>query len=402
MTSAFTPSDIVINPSTVVPSQDIQTPLTIRVSGVTNVYIPFSATSLCSVELQFPSAYTGWVACYLEKLTNPQNVNNLYALRFSIQKYRYLPGRPSSRSMAFDVTAATCNIFTEESSFSIVQNGCEIESAYIIFTAQEANSTIGLEKLSTNQALEYSTDGNNWTSMTTATTITLTNSGDTTYIRGILSSNNNINNYTQFKMTGKIAASGNCNYLWNYETPDASLKRYCGYRMFYGCTGLSDVNELTLGTSATTLVQSCYSYMFASCSSLTTAPVLPATTLAQSCYNWMFLGCTSLTSAPALPATALANRCYREMFSGCVGLTTAPDLPATTLADGCYNGMFFNCSNLTYIKCLAVNGINQNDSTTNWVNSVASTGTFVKHPNATDWTRGDNGIPTNWTVEDVN
>ena len=126
MTSAFTPSDIVINPSTVVPSQDIQTPLTIRVSGVTNVYVPFSATSLCSVELQFSSAYTGWVTCYLEKLTNPQNVNNLYALHFSIQKYRYFPGQPSSRSMAFDVTAATCNIFTEESSFSIIQSGCAV------------------------------------------------------------------------------------------------------------------------------------------------------------------------------------------------------------------------------------------------------------------------------------
>lgn len=126
MTSAFTPSDIVINPSTVVPSQDIQTPLTSRVSGVTNVYVPFSASSLCSVELQFSSAYTGWVTCYLEKLTNPQNVDDLYALHFSIQKYLYLPGQPSSRSMAFDVTAATCNIFTEESSFSIIQSGCAI------------------------------------------------------------------------------------------------------------------------------------------------------------------------------------------------------------------------------------------------------------------------------------
>lgn len=125
-TSAFTPSDIVINPSTVVPSQDIRTPLTVRVNGVTNVYVPFSATSLCSVELQFPAVYTGWGACYLEKLTNPQNVDNLYALHFSVQKYLYLPEQPSARSVTFDVTASTCNVFTEESSFSIVQSGCAI------------------------------------------------------------------------------------------------------------------------------------------------------------------------------------------------------------------------------------------------------------------------------------
>lgn len=345
MTSAFTPSDIVINPSTVVPSQDIQTPLTIRVSGVTNVYVPFSATSLCSVELQFSSAYTGWVTCYLEKLTNPQNVNNLYALRFSIQKYLYFPGQPSSRSMAFDVTAATCNIFTEESSFSIVQSGCEIEPAYIIFTAQEENSTIGLQRLSSYQTLEYSSDLNVWSPMTTATTITLANSGDTVYVRGVLTGDNTYGNYTQFKMIGKIAASGNCNYLWNYENPDAPLKAFCGY--------------------------------------------------------YMFLNCTSLATAPELPATTLAGACYYNMFRSCSSLTTVPELPATTLASYCYYNMFNGCSNLNYIKCLATN-ISAWSCTESWVDGVASTGTFVKNPSMTGWTTGNNGIPSNWTVEDVN
>ena len=35
------------------------------------------------------------------------------------------------------------------------------------------------------------------------------------------------------------------------------------------------------------------------------------------CYYYMFQGCTSLTSAPSLPATTLANYCYRSMFYGC-------------------------------------------------------------------------------------
>ena len=60
--------------------------------------------------------------------------------------------------------------------------------------------------------------------------------------------------------------------------------------------------------------------MFQDCTSLTTAPELPATTLGTSCYMNMFRGCTSLTTAPALPATTLANNCYAYMFSGCTSL----------------------------------------------------------------------------------
>lgn len=50
-------------------------------------------------------------------------------------------------------------------------------------------------------------------------------------------------------------------------------------------------------------------YIF-NCSSLTSAPALPATTLALKCYYNMFGGCTSLTIAPILPAIILANNCY--------------------------------------------------------------------------------------------
>ena len=59
-------------------------------------------------------------------------------------------------------------------------------------------------------------------------------------------------------------------------------------------------------------------------------------TMATYCYSNMFQGCTSLTTAPSLPATTLANYCYAGMFYGCTSLTTAPDLPATTLTERCY------------------------------------------------------------------
>lgn len=293
----------------------------------------------------------------------------------------------------------------------------------LIFTAKQANSTIGLANKSSNQTVEYSTDNATWNTMTTATTITLATIGDKVYLRGVLSANNTSSNYTRFTLSGNIKASGNINYIWNYNNLDAALKNYCGYYMFSGCTALTDIAELEL--PATTLAERCYSQMFRGCSNFTTAPELPATTLASYCYNSMFQyctslvnppslpatnlasycyssmlrGCTSLTTAPSLPATTLAMACYYYMFYGCTNLTTAPMLIATTLVNACYNSMFANCSNLNYIKCLATD-ISATDCTINWVANVASSGTFVKDPNMNDWTIGNNGIPTNWITKD--
>ena len=111
----------------------------------------------------------------------------------------------------------------------------------------------------------------------------------------------------------------------------------------------------------------------------------------------MFSGCTSLTTAPALPATTLAQSCYYYMFANCTSLTTAPELPATTLASQCYSYMFYGCSNLNYIKMLATN-ISASYCLSSWVSGVASSGTFVKNLNMTTLPSGINGIPNGWTV----
>ena len=116
----------------------------------------------------------------------------------------------------------------------------------------------------------------------------------------------------------------------------------------------------------------------------------------------MFEGCTSLTTVPSnmLPATTLVNKCYYYMFLYCTSLTTAPLLPATTLVKECYFNMFRNCTSLNSITCLATD-ISANNCTASWVSNVASSGTFVKAASMTGWSRGVNGIPTNWTVQNA-
>ena len=145
----------------------------------------------------------------------------------------------------------------------------------------------------------------------------------------------------------------------------------------------------------------CFCYLFRNCLNLVDASnlILPATTLANSCYASMFSGCNYLTSAPQiLPATTLAEGCYQNMFQNCYSLTTAPELPATTLTkNSCYVGMFMNCTNLNYIKAMFTT-TPSSSYTLNWVSGVASTGTFVKNPDATWDVTGNSGVPTGWDI----
>ena len=180
------------------------------------------------------------------------------------------------------------------------------------------------------------------------------------------------------------------------ELPATTLASHCYYNMFAGCTSLTTAPELP----AMTLADYCYYQMFSGCTSLTTAPELPATTMAVYCCGNMFQGCTSLTTAPSiLPATTLAKACYSSMFSKCTSLTTTPELPATTLADSCYGIIFSGCTKLSKITMLATD-ISASNCLKYWVSGVASTGTFVKHPDMDSLPTGTSGIPNSWTVED--
>ena len=198
--------------------------------------------------------------------------------------------------------------------------------------------------------LEYSTDKSTWN---TWNGTAISSVGGKLYLRGtgntrITGSSSNYKFVFAGTNTLKIACEGNIENLLDYETVSAgghpNMVNNCYYYMFYECTSLTSAPELP----ATTLARDCYSGMFEGCASLTSAPELPATTLGNSCYEGMFYGCTSLTTPPSvLPATTLTDSCYNTMFQGCTSLTTAPALPATTLAGNCYQGMFEGCASLT-------------------------------------------------------
>jgi hypothetical protein len=178
------------------------------------------------------------------------------------------------------------------------------------------------------------------------------------------------------------------------KLPATKMEAYCYNSMFANCTGLTSAPELT----AKRLESNCYQHMFEGCTSLSSAPELPATYLVTECYHSMFNGCTSLTSAPKLPATTLDWGCYSEMFQGCTSLTSAPELPAKELIRNCYQLMFKDCSKLRYVKALFTTSPSE-ETTKDWLSSVAASGTFVKSKNATWNVIGVHGIPKGWKIE---
>ncbi|MBP5389697.1 MAG: hypothetical protein J6Y27_05065 [Bacteroidales bacterium] len=181
--------------------------------------------------------------------------------------------------------------------------------------------------------------------------------------------------------------------------PVTTLADKCYMQMFRNCTSLTHAPTFTVNTAA---FRCCYN-MFRDCSGLSDVSTisLPAVTMYVDCYREMFRLCSSLTSVDSelLPATTLATSCYQQMFQSS-GITTAPNLPATALVASCYSEMFRYCASLNYIKCLAQNGINSSNSTSNWVGDVSESGTFVKY-SGVSWPTNGNGIPSGWTVQEA-
>ena len=120
-------------------------------------------------------------------------------------------------------------------------------------------------------------------------------------------------------------------------------------------------------------------------------------------FNNLLSHATTLINAKnlILPATTLLNGCYMYMFSSCTSLETAPALPAPTLVNSCYCGMFNSCLSLNYVKCLATD-ISARYATSYWMYNVNAPGKFIKAPNMNNWTIGQDGIPSGWTIKNVN
>lgn len=300
-----------------------------------------------------------------------------------------------------------------------------------------------------------STDQVSWTSMGTTglTDISATvPANGKLYLKATTTGwGDNNGHRNEINASGQFNVGGNIMSLLvgdNYEgaTLDTNYKQQFFY--MFASSNVVDASALELPSNVT---EGCYQGMFQECTSLATAPVLPATTLDMNCYRSMFQGCTSLTAVPALPATTLGEGCYAnmfyycpglttiptnllpamyipntayaEMFSGCYGLTNICALPATTVNSWCYYAMFYGCSSIasgqsivlpatsiwynTYTDmfngCTGLSSVTVyadgdiTNCTTNWLSGVAASGDFYNLGSATYTMDSADGVPQGWT-----
>lgn len=167
-----------------------------------------------------------------------------------------------------------------------------------------------------------------------------------------------------FSITGQFKLRGTLLKLVSGETIANTTNAF--YRLFKGCTGLTDISGLYFPT-----------------------------TLSSGACEEMFADCTNLTEAGTLSANTLSKDCYKGMFKGCTSLTTSPYLPARTLVSGCYDEMFSGCSSLNYIKA-DFTMTPGTAYTKNWVYGVAQEGFFEKFFGCSWKENGVNGMPIGW------
>ena len=210
----------------------------------------------------------------------------------------------------------------------------------LCLTARNGSVTVKFViKNVTPSTIQYSTNLTTWNTCSDTTMVTL-NANKKVYFRAAAdqttasavefgSFDDSYSSCFTFSGVGTVEASGNIMSLYGPSCPDIALSSYAFAYMFYDCTSLTTAPELP----ATTLALRCYEGMFRGCTSLTTVPVLPATTLTSFCYLGMFFDCSSLKVNIAPPgkkwrinATSIGTSALQHMFSGTGG--TMNDTPS--------------------------------------------------------------------------
>ena len=282
---------------------------------------------------------------------------------------------------------------------SVVSETCEYspvhhyENDYLTFRARTAGTLYWRANGKLTTSIDYSLNGGTWTTITSnATPPTISVAvNDVVRFRGTNQSYATSKSaYSGFGY-GEVGTSGQENYDTNAAELDIEGNIMS---LIYGD---NFVGQTTFNGGTYNFCSMFKKLKVVSAENL----ILPATTLREACYRAMFSWCTYLEKAPQLPATTLASYCYWYMFEQCA-ITTAPDLLFEAFVANSCGSMFINCVSLNFIKCMAISGFNTSNCKQNWVQGVASSGTFVKDSGITTstWSTGNNGIPKKWLVYD--
>ncbi len=216
------------------------------------------------------------------------------------------------------------------------------------------------------------------------------------------------------------------------QLPATSLAKGCYEKMFGRCLSLTHAPELP----ATSLAERCYAEMFWGCTSLTQAPHLHTNPLkvyhertsvnSADLDHVQFPGVEMKAPSPTLNGTISKdgkwsskfkdqsanipslsfsdNKPHKKRPSHPIGLCSHLEQrkleinikrPTPTSEKGCYYRMFSGCTSLTKVRVSFTEW--EDDATTEWLSSVAPTGTFIC-PKELPKEFGESRIPPRWKV----
>ena len=216
------------------------------------------------------------------------------------------------------------------------------------------------------------------------------------------------------------------------QLPATSLTKGCYDNMFGGCKSLTQAPELP----ATSLAERCYAEMFWECTSLTQAPHLHTNPLkvyhertsvnSADLDHVQFPGVEMKAPSPTLNETISKDGKWSSKFKGQSANIPSPSFsdnkphkkrpshpigvcshleqrkpeinikrPTPTSEKGCYYRMFSGCTSLTNVRVSFTEW--EDDATTEWLYTVAPTGTFIC-PKELPKEFGASRIPPRWKV----
>lgn len=345
-------------------------------------YYMFSGQSNLTQAVDLP-ATTLATRCYTRMFDNTGVTDiTMHALDYSSQDTNKLQGGFNSFVMT-DTQPANGGVFrlpegnnlgqfayienratnAEDQKWTIQTITTDYSQEYFTIKSLDDNNTITFTKYNQNnkyitadKPIKYSKDLNTWSDISFVTDNSsqiVLNSGEKLYLKGNNSAYGQLRYYGSYLTAANIQSSGNIDVMGNIMS------------LIYG--------DNFIGNN---------------------------TISAEQTFAALFRGNNKLVNAKdlILPSMSLTTDCYNLMFYSCTSLVTAPELPATYLANYCYHYMFYNCTSLNYVKAMFISGTNQTQNAAYWLSNVSATGTFVKNSKAT-WSNIEWGIPTGWTVE---
>ena len=183
------------------------------------------------------------------------------------------------------------------------------------------------------------------------------------------------------------------NLAGSFSGTTAKCKIYGNIMSLVNSTGFT--NETGLTSAGT------FAYLFANANIQDAYNlVLPADKLKKGCYQAMFANNPDMHFGPLLPST---------VFKGWAdGLTYEEIIEWNGLDNhqNCYKELFSGCTNLAEIRCnariITLRNIFRADVIPDWTVGVQTVdGAFYKNPDEEYWNLVQNGVPANWTIEDL-